>query len=428
MSAAVVAAARPAPAAPPQAQVTAAVDRGVAYLKDGLAAGGGWGGSHGIGPPALTGIALIEAQLPATDPTIQAIAAAVRKAALTEGKTYQASLCLLFLDKLEDPADVPLIQVLACRLLAGQKPSGVWEYTCPADPLDAPFVAALTEKKLGPGLKDDKGNPQLHPLVAEYYGKLPKAAASQAGDHSNTQFGLLAVWASRKHGVPVEDALDRVAARFRDAQRRDGGWAYTTAPADNTSGSMTCAGLLGLSTYVARQEEKWAAARAGRREKEKEKQARDPSDPFVTREDGGGKKDRRPPDAVDGAVQAGFQGLGALFTGGGVRLLGDLYFLWSLERVGVIYGADKIGGVDWYDVGARFLLETQQRDGSWQATAGHRASPDVDTSFAVLFLLKANIARDLSSRVSGKGTTELRAGGGDPTPSGRARPVAPNKG
>ena len=74
-----------------------------------------------------------------------------------------------------------------------------------------------------------------------------------------------------------------------------------------------------------------------------------------------------------------------------------LYFLWSVERVGVLYGHDKIGGVDWYALGADLLVRAQGQRGEWSAGAG----VDVDTAFAVLFLCKANLARDLTSRLGG---------------------------
>ena len=46
----------------------------------------------------------------------QRIITAVRDASYSQSKTYQVSLCILFLDRLWDPADVPLIQTLAVRL------------------------------------------------------------------------------------------------------------------------------------------------------------------------------------------------------------------------------------------------------------------------------------------------------------------------
>ena len=44
----------------------------------------------------------------------------------------------------------------------------------------------------------------------------------------------------------------------------------------------------------------------------------------------------------------------------------DLYFLWSLERVGVLYNLPKIEDKDWYAWGSKTLLARQQPDGNWK--------------------------------------------------------------
>src|SRR5260370_41342744 len=43
----------------------------------------------------------------------------------------------------------------------------------------------------------------------------------------------------------------------------------------------------------------------------------------------------------------------------------DLYFLWSLERVGVLYNLEKISNKDWYAWGRVELLDSQHDDGTW---------------------------------------------------------------
>src|SRR5205823_6852514 len=41
-------------------------------------------------------------------------------------------------------------------------------------------------------------------------------------------------------------------------------------------------------------------------------------------------------------------------------LSNNLYFMWSLERVGMVYGLTTIGKVDWYDWGSRCLIKSQE--------------------------------------------------------------------
>jgi hypothetical protein len=185
--------------------------------------------------------------------------------------------------------------------------------------------------------------------------------------------------------------------------------------------AMTCAGLLGLSTGVARREERRLKAEVEAKPPPPKKGTH-ANDPFFNppaRKDGPGakKEPKRSPAAGSPAVQFGFACLGAQLLGktrglnGGMPPSADneMYFLWSMERVGVIYGVDKIGGIDWYGYGSEVLLRAQGRDGSWGSGTGY--GPEVCTSFAILFLSKADLARDLSSRVrKDPATNELRAG------------------
>jgi hypothetical protein len=86
------------------------------------------------------------------------------------------------------------------------------------------------------------------------------------------------------------------------------------------------------------------------------------------------------------------------------------YVLFSLERVGVAYGLETIGNKKWYDWGADELLKNQNADGSW---TGEFAQGGSDTAFALLFLRRANLAKDLSATLKGRvldpGTREIKA-------------------
>lgn len=444
--AALLAAAPAAAAHPDDAPIKAAVAAGVGFLKEKVknlppGAAGLNNGDHGIGPAALSGIALLESHLcDANDPSVQAIAAAVREASYGEGKTYQLALCLLFLDKLENPADVPLIQMLAVRLLAGQNNNGGWTYKAVDVPTGAEIQALRDGLKTGllvnkppAGDAAKPAAPGLHPVVLEH-GKIlmSKRQALGGDDNSNTQFAIIAIWAARKHGVPTDEALNRVSARFRASQYPSGAWAYTLSPNDTPRGSMTCAGLLALATDVARFEEKRAAAKERRdaaraadpapapapKGKEPKAEPPRPKNDFFNptpREDAVPKKDARP--ALDPQVSAGLRALAAYFVEAAKSHsgLGDLYFLWSVERVGVVFDIKLLAqGVDWYDIGAPYLVRTQKKDGSWSAGA----HPDeVNTAFAVLFLVKANPIKDLSARWQKESGGILNSRGSEATPS-----------
>src|SRR5579871_987859 len=79
----------PAAAATP-AEIDAAIKKGAEFLRD------RYKGeridlrqeTHGIGGPALAGLALLEAGTPIDDPALKAITAAVREASYSETQTY----------------------------------------------------------------------------------------------------------------------------------------------------------------------------------------------------------------------------------------------------------------------------------------------------------------------------------------------------
>src|SRR5439155_25064327 len=129
-------------------------------------------------------------------------------------------------------------------------------------------------------------------------------------------------------------------------------------------------------------------------------------------------------DQRDRAVEAGLANVGAVLAGEvvgkGKNAVGrgrlgdrDMYFLWSLERVGVIYGLDKIGKIDWYELGSDLLIPAQNRDGSW---SGGSHGTEVDTAFALLFLARSNLVRDLSAKVQRDPLNAELRGGPSPIP------------
>jgi hypothetical protein len=77
----------------------------------------------------------------------------------------------------------------------------------------------------------------------------------------------------------------------------------------------------------------------------------------------------------------------------------DLYYLWSLERVAVLYNLKTIDHKDWYVWGAEKLLANQQQNGNWVNGGYPSANPVIDTCFALLFLKQANLAKDLTNKL-----------------------------
>lgn len=441
-----------------QAKVEAAIQKGAEYLKkSGTNVTGQQPGEYGIGQLALVGLALLEAKVPPADPALVAIAEQVRTVAYGEGRTYQVSLGIVFLDRYGDPADRPLIQVLGARLAAGQNAAGGWTYTTfpEVPPAEAARLATALRsgggksKPTGPKDKDDDGfnvaKPKaaetgLHPEAARILQAARAAGAGLAvgmdGDNSNTQFAIIGLWVARRRGLPCDDHIRRIEARFvRTQSPADHGWAYTSGGGiGGSSPSMTCAGLIGLAVGKAVADVKVVKKKA------------EEDDPFFAPpkgEDGedGKPKPKAPATARDAAIERGLAAVGRLLIGqnqGGVNPRGvgggemgganDLYFFWSLERVAVAYGLDSVGGVNWYSWGCDRILPGQQADGSWQGSY----NPPIATAFAVLFLCRSNFVTDLTKQITGKvkdpGEAVLQGRKGPLALSDRGRPKDAPKG
>jgi hypothetical protein len=71
----------------------------------------------------------------------------------------------------------------------------------------------------------------------------------------------------------------------------------------------------------------------------------------------------------------------------------------------MVYSLAKVGLVEWYTVGATIIVLTQQPTGGWRG----RYPLEVDTSFALLFLRRSNLAPDLSSALRSKQQPSLTA-------------------
>jgi hypothetical protein len=353
--------------------------RGVEYLKsrqvDSGNEQGSWPGGSGAGYTALAGLTLLECDVPAADPVVQQAAANVRsrlaRNAGADKEVYHVAVGLLFLMRLNDPADRDLIQSLALRLVANQLPSGGWVYSC------RPLSMKQEQAVLG-YLKERAAGGQAGAVPVDM-GQLPLGVLQtpsentrefyRPGDNSCTQFALLALWNARRYDLPLDPVLERVALHFRHSQRPDGSWSYNPTFGYNPSPlpTMTCAGLLGLAVGYGLDND----AKAGSKLNE------------------------------DEAIRKALQVVGQAMDNWSVQLKSapEMYFLWSVERVAVLYQLAKIEDKEWYLWGLELLHQHQQAEGSWHTHAGPGSSKLTDTCFALLFLQRANLAKDLTDKL-----------------------------
>ncbi|MBI3406792.1 MAG: hypothetical protein HY040_00355 [Planctomycetes bacterium] len=434
------------PAGLAQARIDDSIGRGVKYLKSTQNPTGMFGPGVGrMGFCALPALTLLECGVSAKDPAIQKAAALLRKNAPSVFMTYDLSLTILFFDRLGDPADKPLIQNMAARLIAGQGDAGGWSYNVPIlstkdqgellaflrksrpklhDPLaggrtdtnpigkpgETPNVLAKDDpdlfnpfgqkeqlkngadqkagveqkavadpKAAAPGAKAAPPRPEALPA---HLRQIPAVAMPgkpnmkekgpflkekgpfgrmDRDDNSNTQFALLALWAARRHDVPTERSLQIAYKRFIDSQDEYYGWGYKIHK-PNGSPAMIGVGLLGLAM-------------------------------------GHGTSAEIPLD--DRRIKSGLEAFSRHIQPAipDPSESENLYFLWTLERVAMLYNLSTICGKDWYGWGAPMLLTRQNTAGSWSLGNYNGSHETIDTCFALLFLKRSNLVQDLTERL-----------------------------
>jgi hypothetical protein len=364
-----------------QKRVDAALDRGIEYLKKSQnPTDGTWPGAR-VGCTALPALTLLECGLKKDDPAVARAAAYVRNPPTWTNlnTTYDLALAILFLDRLNDARDRDLIRTLAFRLVAGQTSDGGWSYACRTPtPDEQKQLESVLKGNVRPSpLKLDPvdytklgpmGRGALSPIVQNLpvLQTPPQGDALQPGgsDNSNTQFAVLALWAARKHDVPLNRTFAWVVKHFSTSQLPDGGWGYSYRgnPIFPTQ-SMTCSGLLGMAVGLGIN---------------REAKAQDPT------------LERKVQDAI-ALLSKNVQNPTGRWQG---LPLADLYYLWSVERVAVIYKLPRIGDKQWYPWGAEMLISNQAGDGSWNY---HNQA--VGTSLAMLFLKRINLARGLETKL-----------------------------
>ncbi len=379
-----------------QLKVDRAIADGVWYLRDTARPDGGWGPNNAednVGFACLPALALLECGVPPSDPVIQNAARAVR-AGLEHlpprYENYQRSLAILFLDRLGEERDRELIQYLTLALMLSQHPTeGAWTYGGPAperkrvpqllrilkDPTDT-YASGTPSKSDVQLFKEFRDEKQFMPA----WRKLALDGRSfepRAWDNSNTQFAILALWVAQRHGVAVERSIALVEHHFRTTQlalgvdpeghnlNLEGSWYYDRSRNSSRWPSMTCSGLLGLA----------AAHGAAKAPKE---------------------KNQRPLD--DPAIQKGLAMLAREIDRKDEVRPPDYYFLWSLERVGVLFNLTKIDGKDWYAWGCKILLPLQ-KNGGWSDGGYYGSNPALDTAFVLLFLKRANFVQSLTDKL-----------------------------
>jgi len=187
----------------------------------------------------------------------------------------------------------------------------------------------------------------------------PARPGEKRWDNSNSQYGLLGVWAAAMANLEVPAQYwDVVRRHWESTQHSDGGWGYQAG--GESTAAMVTGGVASL--FVCYDEVyRGQFVRCG------------VTGSYYPRV-------KRGIDWLDKNFAATLRG----------QRLGHsdmFYYLYGVERVGLASGHKYFGKVDWYKEGATRLLNTQ-RGGSWNGKWG----ASVGTSFALVFLVRGRNA------------------------------------
>jgi hypothetical protein len=395
-----------------QARVDAAIDRGVAWLRTQQRSDGGFPafGDHlpantydpmDWGVDALVLLTLAKSGLPPTDKAVERVRARAfadyqRIKGLKKVYVYPAATLILALEALYHPAATESTEVRRERYgTSVVRKKTPCRYPGPTAALVeelAKFLVGAQAKSVGgwryPGNEirsiegvADVGNTQ--------YALLGLNAAARCGTAVSVEVWLRAMeWllkTQEQDGTGSElfvenpdwkPGLDDVPAFVSAGRRKARGWTYVPgAPVDEenfgtATGSMTCAGVVGLAIVKER------LAEAGK------------LTPALARR-------------IDAGLLDGLAWIGDVFTVTdnpvvpAASAMWHYYYLYGLERVGSLTGVRHHARQDWYRVGAEHLLGAQQKDGGWQEAkasgkpADSTESAITQTCFALLFLRRA---------------------------------------
>jgi hypothetical protein len=318
-----------------QAAVDQAIQKGVAYLKGQL---GKYGSLNKRRSEELLLWTFIHAGLPEGDPDVQSLLKTVLDTELQW--TYNVSLQALILEEIDRVRFQPRVAQCAQFLVDNQCDNGQWSYGEPT-----PFVKDVATG--GAKRPTSKGSTR----VVKKMPILQKKKGPPKGDNSNSQYASLGMRACFDAGIVFPpDVLAKAEAWWRESLNDAGGWGYLKS-SDTPYGSMTAGAAGALTIYLFMQGKPWM--------KDKE-------------------------------VVAGMEWMGKNFTVTANPASAEgwqYYFLYALERAGIFYGTEQIGGHEWYPEGAKYLLAEQKPDGAWLAKQSDHAI--WDTCFAILFLRRA---------------------------------------
>ena len=355
-----------------QKRVNQAIARGITYLQT-ADSPGNFMSKHADELQLLT---FLHAGVPETDAKFKTLFDRMLQAPLE--RTYNVSLQAMVLEELHRVKYQARIHQCAQFLADNQCANGQWSYGSPTTYPDAETVpnpvrgvaTGLVKKAPKPGVRDFSEDPRDKPRVVTFLAVKKSREGGGSGDNSNSQYAALGIRACSDSGIVFPREMIELARKFwvdtqqkgADKAPKDGvatgpvgstprGWGYKTEEGPSY-GSMTAGAVGAICIYDAVLGTNW-------------------------------KKDKAANDGLAWIAQnfsvADNPKKGKYF---------HYYYLYAIERVGMLYDTPLIGTHDWYLEGANRLLDEQRADGSW-GSEDRLDKPEWSTCFAILFLRQA---------------------------------------
>lgn len=354
------------PNAVSQREIDQAIRKGAEYLKTAPS----WGDWLHANCDELILLTMIAAGVPENNPKFEEYLRHCLQAPLE--KTYKVALLAMALEELDPSGYQMKIAQCAAFLLDNQCDNGQWGYGKPVDVKNYPFVER--EKKTESGGARPGGAREFGPVAKERKKPTKSIVVPQtkhegaSGDNSNAQYAALGLRACFDANIKLPaDALHLARKWWVECQWPDEndakvgknavvsggettkvqGWSYKMPNDEGQKGpyhAMT-AGAVGATVII--------EYMLGRDFKK------------------------------DAVTRAGVNWLGKHYA-----INNNLYYMYALERAGMLYDTAKFGDKDWYQDGAKLLVKSQNDDGSWGKNEKVEKNTH-DTCFAILFLKKA---------------------------------------
>jgi len=290
--------------------------------------------------------------------------------------TYKVALLAMCLEELDATKYQGKIAQCAQFLVDNQASNGQWSYGRPTDAVkdiptaEPPKAVASGDKKKGGTFKDFSDSREHKRPKTSITVKQTRTVGDK-GDNSNSQYAALGLRACFDANIKLpEEVLQKARTWWVESQGPDESGAAKAVGKNAVSSS-------GEVTFV----QGWNYQKASEEAKPTDAMTAGAVGATVIYEYMLGRDWHK-----DKVTRAGVNWMGKHYS-----IHDNYYYLYALERAGMLYNTDVFGGHNWYLEGARFLVDHQAADGSW----GHRENKEEntwDTCFAVLFLKKATRA------------------------------------